>query len=150
MWGTVREIRSKSSRTRSTRASWAMARRCRTAFVDPPSAIDTAMAFSNASRVMIWRGRIPRFRRLTTASPEAWARASRRGSMAGGVADPGSDMPSASPIDDIVLAVNIPAQDPSPGQATRSMSSRSSREMIPAAQAPTASNTSWMLMSLSP
>ena len=85
-----------------------------------------------------------------TASPEAWAKASRRESGAGGVAEPGSDMPMASAIDDMVLAVNIPAQDPSPGQATRSMSSRSSRLMIPAAQAPTASKTSWMLMSLSP
>ena len=67
----------------------------------------------------------------------------------GGVADPGSDMPRASPIDDMVLAVNMPAHDPSPGQAAFSMSSRSSRLMCPAAQAPTASNTSWMLMSLS-
>ena len=108
------------------------------------------MAFSNASRVMIWRGRIPRLSRFMTASPEAWAKASRRVSGAGGVADPGSDMPSASATDDMVLAVNMPAQDPSPGQAARSMSSRSLRWMRPAAQAPTASKTSWMLMSRSP
>ena len=38
---------------------------------------------------------------------------------AGGDALPGSDMPSASPTDAIVLAVNIPAHDPSVGHARR-------------------------------
>ena len=37
--------------------------------------------------------------------------------MAGALAEPRSDMPSASPTDAMVLAVNIPAQLPSVGQA---------------------------------
>ena len=37
--------------------------------------------------------------------------------MAGGDAEPGRLMPSASPIELIVLAVNMPPHAPSPGQA---------------------------------
>ena len=37
---------------------WAMASRCKTALVEPPTAIITAMAFSKALRVKIWLGRI--------------------------------------------------------------------------------------------
>ena len=47
----------------------------------------------------------------------------------------------ASAIDDIVLAVNMPPQAPSPGQARRSISCSSSSVMAPVAQAPIASNT---------
>ena len=61
--------------------------------------------------------------------------------MAGGDADPGIDMPSASPMELIVLAVNMPPQAPSPGQAVRSISSSSSEVIVPRAQAPTPSNT---------
>ncbi|CAB4767601.1 unannotated protein [freshwater metagenome] len=50
-------------------------------------------------------------------------------------------MPSASAILDIVLAVNIPPQAPSPGQASRSISPSSSSLILPAAHAPIASNT---------
>ena len=53
----------------------------------------------------------------------------------------GSDIPIASPTDAIVLAVNIPAQEPSVGQARRSISPSSFSVMVPAAHAPTASNT---------
>ena len=42
-------------------------------------------------------------------------------------------MPSASPIDAMVLAVNIPAQEPSVGHALRSMASSSSSSMAPTA-----------------
>ena len=41
----------------------------------------------------------------------------------------------------IVLAVNMPPQAPSPGQAVRSISSSSSEVIVPRAQAPTPSNT---------
>ncbi len=61
--------------------------------------------------------------------------------MAGGDAVPGSDMPMASAIELIVLAVNIPPQAPSPGQALRSISPSSSSVMLPSAHAPTASKT---------
>ena len=77
----------------------------------------------------------------TTAAPAALASPWRRPSMAGGDAEPGRLMPSASPIELIVLAVNMPPQAPSPGQAARSISSSSSSLIVPAAQAPTASNT---------
>ena len=58
-WGTRAATVLKSSRSRSTRASLAMASRWSTALVEPPRAMVTAMAFSKASLVMIWRGRMP-------------------------------------------------------------------------------------------
>ena len=89
--------------------------------MEPPSALVTAMAFSNAAFVMIWRGVMPSRSSSTTASPARTASSSRRRSTEGGDAEPGSDMPSASPIEAIVLAVNMPPQAPSPGQALRSI-----------------------------
>ena len=53
-------------------------------------------------------------------------------------------MPIASATDAIVLAVNMPAQLPSLGQAPRSMASSSASSIVPAAWAPTASNTDTM------
>ena len=75
----------------------------------------TAMAFSKASLVMIWRGRIPSRSSSTTAWPEAKAASSRRRSTAGADELPGSDMPRASATEAMVLAVNMPAHDPSVG-----------------------------------
>ncbi len=77
-----------------------------------------------------------------TAAPERTAYPSSAGSAAGTAALPGSDIPRASPIEAMVLAVNIPAQEPTPGQAIRS-SSRSSRSvMLPWEAAPMPSKTS--------
>ena len=123
MCGTRAATLLKSSSASSTRASAAMASRCSTALVEPPSAMVTAMAFSNASFVMICRGRMPSSSSRTTAWPDSKAKSSRRLSGAGGDDEPGSDMPMASATDAIVLAVNMPAQLPSLGQAPRSMSS---------------------------
>ena len=67
---------------------------------------------------------------------------------AGGDAEPGSDNPSASPIELIVLAVNMPPQAPSPGQAFFSIANNSSSVIVPAAQAPIASNTDVMSSAL--
>jgi hypothetical protein len=53
-------------------------------------------------------------------------------------------MPMASPTAAMVLAVNMPAQLPSVGQALRSMASSSAASIVPAAKAPTASNTDTM------
>ncbi len=50
----------------------------------------------------------------------------------------------ASATEAMVLAVNMPAQMPSVGQALRSMASSSAWSMVPAARAPTASNTETM------
>ena len=50
-------------------------------------------------------------------------------------------MPIASNTDDMVFAVNIPPQEPAPGQACRSTSQRArSSEIRPALCCPTASN----------
>jgi hypothetical protein len=148
MCGTLAAMRLKSSRSSSTPASLAMASRCSTALVEPPSAEVTAMAFSNAFLVMIMRGVMPRRSRLTTASPGHRASLSRRPSMAGGDAVPGSDMPMASAMLLIVLAVNMPPHAPSPGHALRSISPSSSSVIVPIAHAPTASNTLVMSVAL--
>ena len=45
-------------------AAWAIASRCSTALVDPPSAMTIVIAFSNAWRVRMSRGRIPLLEQL--------------------------------------------------------------------------------------
>ena len=77
---------------------------------------------------------------------EEW---SRRRSTAGGEAEPTSAMPSASAAAAIVLAVYMPPQAPSPGQAAFSIAVSSSRVMSPRAHAPTPSKTSMMVRSRS-
>ena len=148
MCGTLSAILLKSSRSSATPASFAIARRCKTALVLPPNAFVTAMAFSKAFFVMMSRGRIPRRNIFTTAAPARCASPSRLRSIAGAEAVPGRLIPSASAIDDIVLAVNMPPHAPSPGHAAFSMSLSSSSVMVPAAHAPTASNTVVMSMLL--
>ena len=71
--GTLAPMRAKSSRVSSTSASLAIASRCRTALVDPPKAMTTAIAFSNASLVMMSRAVMPLRSNSTTASPLALA-----------------------------------------------------------------------------
>ena len=119
--GTFDPIRLKSSRVRSTSASWAIASRCNTALVDPPSAITVVIAFSKAFLVKISRVVIPKRIKLTTASPDLTENASRRRSTAGGAADPGRERPRASPTAAIVFAVYMPPHAPSPGQIARSI-----------------------------
>ena len=82
--GTLAPTREKSARVRSTSASWAMASRWSTAFVEPPKAMTTAIAFSNASLVMMSRAVMPWRSSSTTASPDLRANPSRRRSVAGG------------------------------------------------------------------
>ena len=89
-WGTRAATVLKSSSVRSTRASLAMASRWSTALVEPPRAMTTAMAFSNASLVMIWRGRMPGPQQLDHGLARARRRASsRRRSTAGADELPG-------------------------------------------------------------
>ena len=57
-------------------------------------------------------------------------------------------MPIASPTDAMVLAVNMPAHEPAPGQAARSMARSSSEEIRPSDSAPMPSKTSTIEMSL--
>ena len=103
------------------------ASRCSTALVEPPVATTPAMAFSNASRVRMSRGRTPRCSRSidqragALRRPRPWlehapgrwrCRTARCRGTRSAIA--------------IVLAVNWPPQAPAPGQAWSSRS-RSSR-----------------------
>ena len=106
-----------------------------------------AMAFSRDCLVMMSRVVIPWAIKLTTASPDAIAKPSRRRSTAGGAADPGNDIPIASAADAIVFAVYIPPHAPSPGQIARSIRSTSSSLISPRAHAPTASKASIIVTS---
>ena len=146
--GTLSPIRLKSSMVRSTSASRAIASRCSTAFVEPPSAITTVIAFSNASLVMIWRAVMPRRSISTTASPERCAKPSRRRSTAGGAAEPGRRHARAPrrrrPS---CWRCTCRRRRPRPGQIARSMRSTSSRVILPARQAPTASKASMIVTS---
>ncbi len=125
-----------------------MASRCSTALVDPPVATTPAMAFSSAGRVMRSRGRTPRWSRSIASRPACSAAASLAGSVAGMLTLPIAAMPRNSHTIAIVLAVNCPPHAPAPGQALSSRSLSSTRLMRPAAWAPTASNTSWIVTSL--
>ena len=70
MWGTRSPMRLKSSISRSISASRAIASRCSTAFVEPPSAWTTAIAFSSDFRVTTTRAEMPSSSSDTIASPE--------------------------------------------------------------------------------
>jgi len=108
---------------------------------DPPKAISTAMAFLNASRVIISRG----FRFFSTNSktfcPAVLASLIRPACTAGIVPFPGRPMPSASERQFMEFAVNIPLQEPCPGQAHCSRRPNSSSDMSPPATFPTPSKT---------
>ena len=99
-----------------------MASRCSTALVEPPTAIVTAIAFSNALRVNIWRGSICFRIALTSTSADFAALSAFSRSSAAIVEEYGRLMPIASMAEDIVFAVYMPPQEPAPGQAWRSIS----------------------------
>ena len=69
------------------------------------------------------------------------------GFSAGTIAAPIGEIPSTSSAIAIVLAVNWPPQAPAPGLATFSSSISSCSVMLPAAWAPIASKTSWIVTS---
>ena len=141
---------SKSSYVRRTPASRASASRCSMPLVEPPTAFSIAIAFSNASNESMSLGRVPDSSRAAHAAPASYTALRRLESSAGGEALPGSASPTASEIDAIVLAVNMPPHDPAPGQAAFSMSRRSPAVMAPEACAPTASYTSTTVSSRPP
>ena len=140
-------MRSKSSIVSSTPASFASASRCRTAFVEPPVAATQATAFSMDSRVMTRLGLRSSSSRRITSLPQSSAAWPFFPSSAGTIEVPIAEMPSISKAVDIVLAVNWPPHAPAPGEATDSSSARSASLMSPAAWAPTASKTSWIVTS---
>ena len=102
-----------------------MASRCSTALVEPPVAATEAMAFSNAARVTMSRGRNPFFTASTISRPHRTATSSLRASTCGTAAVPNGDSPMNSITVAMVLAVYCPPQAPAPGQAEFSMSSSS-------------------------
>ena len=110
-----------------------MASRCNTALVEPPTAMITLMAFSNASRVMRSSGRMLAAIASTNTSAERAALSAFSGSSAAMVELPGRLRPMASMAELIVLAVNMPPQLPAPGQAFFSTAVSCSLSMVPAA-----------------
>ena len=142
---------SKSSMVSGTPASRAIASRCSTALVEPPVAATAAIAFSSAGL----RDDLAR----TKSAPQhvhhqrAGGARDRRpcpGRRAGTLALPNGEMPRNSHTVAIVLAVNWPPHAPAPGTGLaleRVEVLRSSA--CPAACAPTASKTSWMVTSRS-
>ncbi len=110
-----------------------MASRWITAFVDPPMAAFTRIAFSNACLVMIRDGRRSSIARLTMRWPACWAVSRRRESAAGQAADPGSCMPSASAMHAIVEAVPMVMQWPQDLAMPLSATTHSSCVIRPAA-----------------
>lgn len=116
---------------KSTSPSCAAARMCSTVFVDPPMAMSSAIAFSNASFVAIERGNADsssepyqRLHSSTTVRP-ALENSSRRAACVASVEPlPGNDKPSASVRQFIEFAVNMPEHEPQVGQAERSTSER--------------------------
>ena len=128
----------------------------------------TTMPFSKASRVIILRQLRPE--RIMAKSASTWSAhclilislrvlggpAARDTAMsrptasciAGAEAEPGSDMPTASLKADMVLAVNMPPQEPGQGVACSSISCSSSMSITPPEYAPTASNA-WFASAVS-
>ncbi len=130
-----------------TPASRAIASRCSTAFVEPPDAQTAMIAFSTASRVMMSRGLTLRRSTSIAARPTSNAASSLRGSMPGIALASANDMPRNSITIDIVFAVYCPPQAPAPGQAAISSVVSCSAVILPAAKAPTPSNTSRIVTS---
>ena len=145
--GVLEAIRSKSSIDSSTPASRATASRCRTPLVEPPLIAIAAIAFSSASRVITSLGRWPRASTSITSLPASNATCAFVASIAGTSLGPIGEMPSTWNAIAIVFAVNWPPQAPAPGLATSSSACSSSSVIFPAAWAPTASKTSWIVTS---
>ena len=90
----------------------AIAMRWITAFVEPPTAAFTRIAFSKAWRVMRLDRRTSSFTICTMRRPASRAITLRRASTAGNAVLPGRPTPSASTIAAIVEAVPITMQWP--------------------------------------
>ena len=146
--GTRLPILVKSSIESLTPAECAIARRWRTAFVEPPRAITTVMAFSNAFLVRMSLGRTPALRSATAASPARRQSSRFSGPTASWLELSGRLMPRASMADAIVFAVYIPPHEPGPGIEHTSTACRPASSSFPAECRPTASKTETMSHSL--
>ncbi len=122
-------------------ASFAIAMRWRTAFVDPPRAMTTVIAFSKAFFVRISSGFISFWIRFIIALP-AFSQSRAFSSETASCAELFAKLrPNASIADAIVFAVYIPPHAPGPGIAVFSTSSNSASSIFPLEIAPTASKT---------
>src|SRR3954462_704915 len=99
------------------------------------------MAFSIDLRVMMSRGLRSFFTASTSTRADTAAESAFSGSGAASGEGGGRLMPSASNDELMVLAVYWPPQAPTLGQAFFSMPSKSSRDILPALKAPTASRS---------
>ncbi len=100
-----------------TPTDFAIAIRWITALVDPPNAITTVSAFSNALSVMMSRG-FKSFSNKARIAFAAFTDSFDFSLLSAGLDEvKGNAMPSASIADAIVLAVYIPPHAPAPGQA---------------------------------
>ena len=131
----------KSSSVSFTPASCAIAGKCNAVFEDPPRAISTATAFSNASFVIMSFGLKSCFNTSIICIPAFLASLSLSENTAGTVPFPGSPIPSASVRQFIVFAVYIPEHEPQVGHAISSTIFSSFLVISPASYCPTASNT---------
>ena len=151
--GTRRDSRSMSAMVKGTLPSCAAASRCSTVLVEPPMAMSSVMAFSNASKVAMPRGSAvassswyQRLHSSTATRPAARNSSLRSAWVATMVPLPGSDRPSASVRQFIELAVNMPEQEPQVGQELRSISIASSSDTVGSAAATMASMRSTALV----
>ena len=110
--GVRSEMAWKSSCVRSIPTVRAIAIKCKTALVEPPSTMTTVMASSKASRVMMSLGLISRARSVFMYSPTDAASRCFSSDLAGFVDENGSVIPSVSIAAAIVLAVYMPPQAP--------------------------------------
>lgn len=147
--GVFSPIRVKSSMFRSMLAAWAMARRWSTAFVEPPRAVITVMAFSKDFFVRMSEGLISFSNNFNTARPAASQSCFLSFEMASWAELPGRLRPRASIAEAMVLAVYIPPQAPGPGIESSSIFLSSASSIFPPACEPTASKTETMSTSFS-
>ncbi len=139
--GTRLPMRVKSSSLSLTPIAEAIASRCSTALVEPPSAMTTVIAFSNAFLVMISLGRILLRSRYIAARPASMQSCALSFEIAACAELFGRLMPIASMAEAMVLAVYMPPQEPGPGIAVHSICLSSRLLILCCASAPTASNT---------
>ena len=120
----------------STPASYAIANKCKTAFVEPPIAELTLIAFNMASFVTMSFIHILFFTRFITALPLSNAILCLLLYTAGIAALPGKEIPMTSAKQHIVFAVPSIAQEPIVGTALFSIQSNSSCVIAPLFNAP--------------
>ena len=124
----------KSSRVNSTLAAFAMAKKWRTALVDPPSTVTNLNAFSKDFLLTISDGLMSLSNNRRKASPALTDSFSfNLPSLTAGFEElKVSDIPKASMAEAMVLAVYMPPQAPAPGHALWITSLNSDSSIVPA------------------